>query len=51
MRVGYNPNCFFLDELDLIKILLRDAAKNHWTVAEVRLNKCKIECFNLIPHG
>ncbi len=45
VRVSNYSNCFFLNEFDLIKIVLRDATEHNRAVAEVRLNKGKIKCF------
>ncbi len=43
--VSDDSNSFFLNEFDLIEILLRYAAQNNGTVVEMRLYKGKVEGF------
>ncbi len=41
-RAGDNSNGIFFNELDLIKILLRYAAKDDWAVVKMRLYESEV---------
>ena len=43
--VSNNSDSFFLYEFNLVKILLRYAAKNYRAVVKMRLDEGKVKCF------
>ncbi len=44
-RAGDNSNGLFLNKLNLVKVVLRYAAEDDWTVIEMGLKKSEVESF------